>query len=127
MRIAVSPTLRIAAGFLLAASLAAVAYHVLHPRNRGTAEALLERADEMSWLNSWIAAAPLYRQAELQFLEKRDLSKALYARVSQIPAQSESSFSFPAQIGSLAQDLSRPKRKIQRHDFVFSQFSACSR
>ena len=63
MRVAVSPTLRIAAGFLLAALAGAIGYHVLHQRKRGTPEALLERADEISWLNGWIAAAPLYHQA----------------------------------------------------------------
>ena len=42
----------------------------------------------MSWLNSWIEAEPLYRQAEIQFTEKHQLSKALYARVSEMPAHS---------------------------------------
>jgi len=111
MRVAVSPTLRIAAGFLLAALAGAIGYHILHQRERGTPEALLERADEMSWLNSWIAAAPLYHQAELECLQEHDLSKALYARVSQVPAQSESSISFPAQIASLTKDLSLPEAK----------------
>jgi len=111
MRVAVSPTLRIAAGSLLAALAGAIGYHVLHQRERGTPEALLERADEMSWLNGWIAAAPLYHQAELECLQEHDLSKALYARVSQVPAQSESSISFPAQIASLTKDLSLPEAK----------------
>lgn len=59
----------------------------------------------MSWLNSWIAAAPIYRQAELQFLQEHNLSKALYARVSQVPAQSESSTTIPSQIAVLRHDL----------------------
>src|SRR5271155_4666166 len=51
----------------------------------GSSEALLEQADEKSWVNNWIAAEPPYRQAELGFLRKRELSKALYAHVSEIP------------------------------------------
>ena len=62
----------------------------------------------MSWLNNWIGAAPLYRQAELQFTQKGQFSKALYARVSEMPASSESSTSFPAQIASLRHDLELP-------------------
>ena len=63
----------------------------------------------MSWLNSWIAAAPLYHQAELQFLQEHNLSQALYARVSQMPAQSESSTTIPSQIAVLRHDLILPE------------------
>ena len=68
----------------------------------------MERADKMSWLNSWIAAAPLYHQAELQFIQEHKLSKALYALVSQMPAQSESSTTIPSQIALLQHDLILP-------------------
>ena len=108
MRIAFSSTFRIAAGLLLAVLLSIVGYHVLRKRNPDAPEALLKRADDMSWLNNWIGAAPLYRQAELQFNQKGQFSKALYARVSEIPARSESSTSFPAQIASLRHDLQLP-------------------
>jgi hypothetical protein len=63
----------------------------------------------MSWLNSWIEAEPLYRQAELQFIRRHQLSQALYARVSEMPAHSESSTSVPAQIALLTHDLSLPE------------------
>jgi CHAT domain-containing protein len=109
MRIAVSLTFRVAAGLLLALFLSVAGYYVLHWRNPDAPEALLKRADEMSWLNNWIAAAPLYRQAELQFAQKGQLSKALYARVSQMPALSESSTSFPDQIALLRRDLELPQ------------------
>jgi len=109
MRIALSPTLRIAAGLLVAVLLGVVGCQVLRWRNPPSPEALLERADEMSWLNSWIGAEPLYRQAELQFEQKHQLSKALYARVSEMPADSESSTSVPAQIALLAHDLTLPE------------------
>ena len=109
MRIAGSPTFRVAAGLLLAVFLSVIGYHVLYKRNPDAPEALLKRADDMSWLNNWIAAAPLYKQAELQFTQEGQLSKALYARVSQMPALSESSTSFPDQIALLRRDLELPQ------------------
>ena len=111
MRIASSPTLRIATGLLLAALLSIVGYRVFRRWISQGPEALLERADEMSWLNSWIGAEPLYRQAEQQFIQRKQLSKALYARVSQMPAHSESSTSVPTQIALLRTDLDLPEAK----------------
>jgi len=108
MRI-VSPSLRIASGLLLAVLLGVVGCQVLRWRNPASPEALLERADEMSWLNSWIGAEPLYKQAEVQFIQKHQLSKALYARVSEMPAHSESSTSVPTQIAQLIHDLALPE------------------
>ena len=70
MRLRVSPTLRIAAGLILAVLLGVVGYHVLQWRIPGSSEALLEQADEKSWVNNWIAAEPLYRQAELGFIQR---------------------------------------------------------
>lgn len=109
MRIAFLPSFRIAAGLLLVVLLGVVGCEVLHWRNPVSPEAILARADEMSWLNSWMAAEPLYRQAELQFTQRRQLSQALYARVSEMPAHSESSTSVPAQIALLTHDLALPE------------------
>jgi len=109
MRIASSPTLRIAAGLLFAALLSIVGYRVCRRWFSHGPEALLERADEMSWLNSWIDAEPLYHQAELGFIQSHQYSKALYARVSQTPAHSESSISVPSQIALLRSDLDLPE------------------
>jgi hypothetical protein len=50
MRIAFSPKRRIAAGLLLAALLSIVGYRVFRRWVSHGPEALLERADEMSWL-----------------------------------------------------------------------------
>lgn len=111
MRGAVPPPFRIAAGLLLAVLLSVVGCRVLRWRNPTSPEALLERADEMSWLNNWIAAEPLYRQAEFQFTQKHQYSKALYARVSEMPAHSESSTSVPAQILVLTDDLKLPEAR----------------
>ncbi|MBV8672741.1 MAG: hypothetical protein JOZ33_04850, partial [Acidobacteriaceae bacterium] len=109
MRIVFSPSLRIAAGLLLVALLSIVGYQVFRQRSSHAPEALLKRADDLSWLNTWIQAAPLYHTAELEFVQKGDLSKALYAHVSQIPAQSESSTTIPNQIAQLRNDLDRPE------------------
>jgi CHAT domain-containing protein len=111
MRIASSPTSRIAAGLLLAVLLSVVGYQVVRRLNSHGPQALLTRADDLSWLNSWIQAEPLYRQAELEFTQRHQLSKALYARVSQMPAHSESSVSIPAQIALLRSDLNLPEAK----------------
>src|ERR1039458_9524323 len=109
MRIAVSPSFRIAAGLLLVVLLGVVGCQGLRWRNPVSPESLLARADEMSWLNSWIGAEPLYRQAELQFTQRRQLSQALYARVSEMPSRSESSTTVPAQIALLTHDLALPE------------------
>jgi CHAT domain-containing protein len=109
MRIVSSPTLRIATGLLLAVLLSVVGYQVVRRLNSHGPEALLKRADDLSWLNSWIAAEPLYRQAELEFTQRHQLSKALYARVSEMPAQSESSTTIPSQIALLRHDLDLPE------------------
>jgi len=105
--VAFSPSLRIATGLLLAALLSIVGYQVfLHTSS--APEALLKQADDFSWLNSWIAAEPLYHGVELDFLQKHALSKALFGRVSQIPAQSESSTATPNQPAMLRHDLELP-------------------
>jgi CHAT domain-containing protein len=71
-------------------------------------DAALERADKMAWLNNWIGAEPLYGDAEHLFTQRHETSKALYARVSQMPARMESR-SLPAQIWSLTQYLALPE------------------
>src|SRR6185437_3785721 len=111
MRIASSPAVRVTAGVLVAASLGAVGYHIVRRRKPDSPEALLERADKVSWLNSWIAAAPLYHQAESQFIEEHQPAKALYARVSEMPAHSESTTTLPSQIATLRHDLSLPEAR----------------
>ena len=111
MRIASFRTLRVAAGLLLAALLSIVGYGVIRRWISQAPEARLERADEMSWLNSWIAAEPLYRKAEQEFTRRHQLAKALYARVSQMPAHSESSTSVPNQIAVLRADLDLPEAR----------------
>lgn len=103
-----SPTIRIAAGLLLAALLSIVGYQVFRRRSSQAPEALLKRADDLSWLNAWVQAEPLYHQAELKFRAEGNLPRALYARVSQVPAESESSTTIPSQIAGLRRDLDLP-------------------
>jgi len=108
MRFFELPLVRIAAGLLFAALLSIVGYQVFL-RTSSAPQALLKRADDLSWLNSWIAAEPIYRQAEAGFIQRGDLSKALYARVSEIMAHSESSTTLPNQIADLRRDLTLPE------------------
>jgi CHAT domain-containing protein len=111
MRIALPPSLRIATGLLLAALLSIVGYQVFRRRSSQAPEALLKRADDLSWLNAWVQAEPLYRQAELKFRAEGDLPRAIYARVSQVPAESESSTTIPSQIAGLRRDLDLPEAR----------------
>jgi len=94
---------------VMVVAMAVVGFRIRRRLTSDNAEALLRRADKMSWLNSWIAAAPLYWQAELQFIQRHQPSKALYARVSQMPAYSESSTTIPSQIALLRTDLNLPE------------------
>jgi hypothetical protein len=95
MRIASSSTHRIAAGLLLAVLLSVVGYQVVRRLNSHGPEALLKRADGLSWLNSWIHAKPSYQQAKNEFIQRLQFPKALSARVSPLPAVIESSTSLP--------------------------------
>ena len=108
MRIIKLPLLRIAVGLLIAALLSIVGYQVFL-RTSSAPQALLKQADDLSWLNSWIAAEPIYRQAEAEFLRRGDLSMVLYARVSEMMAHSESSTTLPDQIADLRRDLMLPE------------------
>jgi hypothetical protein len=74
---------------------------------------LLEQADEKAWLNNWIDAAPLYQKVEERCRERNDQSCALYARVSQIPANSETA-SIASQIAQLSKDLTLPAARDYR-------------
>jgi hypothetical protein len=74
---------------------------------------LLEQADENAWLNNWIDAAPLYREAESLCIQRNDQSCALYSRVSQIPANSETA-SIASQIAQLSADLTLPAARDYR-------------
>jgi hypothetical protein len=54
-------------------------------------EKTLLRADELANNGEWLAAAPVYKQAELLFHQQANSARELYAKVSQAPAEVESS------------------------------------
>jgi CHAT domain-containing protein/tetratricopeptide (TPR) repeat protein len=76
--------------------------------NEHNPDSLLGQADALSWNDNWIKAEPLYHYAELLFAQQHRNSKALYAHVSQIPPNSESS-SLTSTIFQLTNDLARPE------------------
>ena len=59
-------------------------------RTENTPEAILVRADDLSWNNQWMEAAPLYHQSEQLFSRENRPSEALYAHVSQFIPRAES-------------------------------------
>jgi tetratricopeptide (TPR) repeat protein len=98
-------------GFLLTLALlitALAAIVVRHGRRRLEGpDGILERADQLAWLGNWDEAAPLYSLAETLFVQENRPAKALYARVSQLPASAES-ISLPVQIQQLNKYLLLP-------------------
>src|SRR5690242_7106045 len=73
------------------------------------AEKLLRRADELANNGEWLAAAPVYKQAEVLFRQQRNPTRELYAKVSQAPAEIESSpRSLSDWLALLNQDLTLP-------------------
>lgn len=85
---------------LILAVMGIVVFKIRHLKRAGTeesADALLEKADDLSWNNQWIVAQPLYSREEAIFLQRGMKSKAVYAEVSQIPSRVESA-SLPATI-----------------------------
>ena len=73
----------------------------------GTPEALLRRADDLSWKNQWMDAAPIYAKAERLFVKEDRPSQALYAHVSQYIPRAESE-ELPVLLLELQQDLALP-------------------
>ncbi len=56
-----------------------------------SAQGLLDKADVLSWTNRWVLAQPLYAQAAVLFRKERQPAKALYAEVSELPAEESTS------------------------------------
>ena len=73
----------------------------------GTPEALLRRADDLSWKNQWMDAAPIYARAERLFAKENRPPQALYAHVSQFIPRAESE-EIPVLLLELQQDLALP-------------------
>ena len=100
-------------GLLLVATIATavVLFHpgtIRHrPQTQESAQSLLDRADMLAWGNRWADAQPLYHRAEQMFQSQHELSKALYAHVSQIPP--DESGNLQSTILMLNRDLSLPE------------------
>lgn len=72
-------------------------------------EKLLRRADELANNGEWLAAAPVYKQAEVLFHRQGNPARELYAKVSQAPVEIESSpRSLSDWLAVLNQDLMLP-------------------
>ena len=78
-----------------------------HFRYKSTPEALLQRADALSWKNQWMDAGPIYVRAERLFVKENRPSQALYAHVSQFIPRAESE-DIPVLLLELQQDLALP-------------------
>src|SRR5271163_1410863 len=72
-----------------------------------TPEGILARADDLAWNNLWIAAQPLYADAERRFNAEHRPSEALYAHVSQFIPRAESE-PIPPLLVELKRDRSLP-------------------
>jgi CHAT domain-containing protein len=102
--------LKITVFAVLGLTLAVLVIRVLILTRPASPDAQLEEADKAAWLNAWIPAEPLYKKAEASFLETHELSKALYAHVSQMPAHMETG-NLQEQIWILTQDLALPEAR----------------
>jgi CHAT domain-containing protein/tetratricopeptide (TPR) repeat protein len=82
---------------------------LLHHRTvlSDSSEGLLEHADTLAWGNRWADARPFYKEAEISFKNEGRLDCALYANVSQIPA--DETGSVEAKILQLSGDLLKPE------------------
>src|SRR6266567_1796276 len=92
---------------LSAAIVLVVGYNIHRHVAMDSARHLLKKADDLAWNNQWIAAEPLYRQAEQILANQGNSSKALYARISQVPPHVEAG-SLPSEIFELTKTLRLP-------------------
>lgn len=72
-----------------------------------SAEGLLDKANTLSWMNRWSEAKPFYVRAAALFTAQHQPAKALYATVSEIPA--DESLSGTASILRLSTALKSPE------------------
>ena len=95
-------------GITLALASSVYTYARLHrpPVIIDSADVLLEHADALSWNSRWGEAKPFYEKAAFLFAAQHRPRKALYATVSEIPA--DESKSLPGTIWQLTQLLTKP-------------------
>lgn len=81
------------------------------PRSmQNSPDALLQKADRLSWILNWAAAGPLYQRAEELFTARGDSCDALYAKIGAMRSHAES-MSFVNLSQFLATQLSNPIMK----------------
>lgn len=85
--------------------------HRRHPNSNDPREVLAD-AEYLFWLNNPLEAQPFYARAERLFESRGDQRNALYARISQIPAEAENQ-----NLAALSQELARQLRQpLLQHD-----------
>lgn len=95
----------------IAVSVLALGYVAAISPHRSTAppqsaQGLLDRANALSWNNRWAEAKPLYAGAAALYRKQNEPAKALYAEVSEIPA--DESTNIPGTILRLTEALTTP-------------------
>lgn len=100
---------------ILAVPLALIACVIAYrwPRDQDSAEAILDKADALSWDNQWLQAAPLYARAEKLCLRQGRRSQALYAHVSQFIPRADGE-SLPDLLYELKKDEALPEAQDQK-------------
>ncbi len=103
---------RFAATCVIAAVVVSAAYFLAIMPHRSfaapeSAQGLLDKAETLSWGNRWPDAKPFYERAALLFSKQNERSKAVYATVSEIPA--DETVSAATYILSLTTDLQKPE------------------
>ena len=84
-----------------------------HEESSNSPEAILARADDLSWKNDWTAAAPVYGKAEQLFTNEHRPSEALYAQVSQMIPRAESE-PISSLLLELQRDLAMPGARASK-------------
>ncbi len=111
MRIASSPTLRIAAGWLLIVLASVVGYTVVRQLSARSPEALLKRAEEKLLPDDRTAEETLNQPGQFYFTHRRQLSKALPSEAGRTPTHRSSSKSIP----DLSPDFGIRRLAMLRH------------
>ncbi len=97
-----------AVAFMLAYGVAVGPHYSFAPPQ--SAQGLLDKADRLAWVNKWAEAKPIYAQGAKLFAQEGQTSKALYAAVSEVPADESSNI--PAKILYLTKALAMPEAQI---------------
>lgn len=89
------------------------------------AERILAEADALADRSNWRAAKPLYKRAEVMFHQQGNAALELYAKVSQIPAHTESSITPMSEwLAEVEQALSGPAAHDPKLAFEYSKSRA---